>query len=237
MGKTESQDTGKRLRQIANRLYDGNKSELARALDMKPPSFSKYVQGQRRPGTTVLKRLSRLGVNLHWFLTGEGSMMRTPSDCSQPVSVIHAMGPSELQGPDGPLHRVPLVQVVEEENEIHLKEMGSAEWLSESFIQSVYGTSPDQLKSFRISGNAMEGMIEPGDRVRGVLWQGESLSDGAVYLLDSPMGVLLRRLHLNADSIKLSAENPAVSAQKISKEEWHSHYHPLARVIEVRRSV
>lgn len=237
MGTNNNQATGIRLRQIANQLYEGNKSALARALDMKPPSFSKYVQGQRRPGTTVLKRLSRLGVNLHWFLTGEGSMMRSCPDRSQPAPLIHAMGSSEIQGPDGPLHRVPLVQIVNEDDDLHLEEMGAAEWLNESFIRQVYGVQPDHLKSFRISGNAMTDTIAPGERVRGALWQGESLSDGAVYLLDGPTGILLRRLHLHPETVTLSAENPEVSPQDLSAERWDQHYRPLARILEVRRSV
>jgi len=238
MGKNENHETGTRLRQIADRLYDGNKSELARSLDMKPPSFSKYVQGHRRPGTTVLKRLSRLGVNLHWFLTGEGSMMRTVPDRSQPVPLIHAMGSSELDGPDGPLHRIPLVQVTsDDENALRLEEMGAAEWLSESFIREVYGVAPSQLKSFRVSGNAMSGLIEPGERVRGILWKGESLRDGAVYLLQAPTGVIVRRLLLSPEAIQLTAENASVAPQEISQRTWRDNYRPLARVVEVLRAL
>jgi phage repressor protein C with HTH and peptisase S24 domain len=238
MGKNENNETGTRLRQIADRLYEGNKSELARSLDMKPPSFSKYVQGHRRPGTTVLKRLSRLGVNLHWFLTGEGSMMRTVPDRSQPVSLVQAMGPSEIQGPNGPLHRVPLTRiVVNDTNDLQLQEMEAAEWLSESFIREVYGVAPGHLKNFRVSGNAMQDLIEPGERVRGVLWDGESLSDGAIYFLHGPAGVIVRRVHLQGETIHLSAANPEVPAQKVPKQKWREHFRPLARIVEVLRSV
>lgn len=237
MGKNENKETGTRLRQIADRLYDGNKSELARSLEMKPPSFSKYIQGHRRPGTTVLKRLSRLGVNLHWFLTGEGSMMRTSPDRSKPAPLIQAMGPSEIDGPDGPLHRIPLVQATVDDGTLQLREMGTAEWLNGSFIQKVYGVPPDQLKSFRISGNAMEGTINPGERVRGVLWQGDSLNDGAIYLLHAPTGIIIRRLRLAPDTLRLTASNPDVSDQEVSQSDWQTHYRPLARIVEVMRSL
>jgi phage repressor protein C with HTH and peptisase S24 domain len=238
MGNNERHETGTRLRQIADRLYDGNKSELARSLSMKPPSFSKYVQGHRRPGTTVLKRLSRLGVNLHWFLTGKGSMMRTAPDRSQPVPLIHAMGSSQLDGPNGPLHRIPLVQVtVNDEGAPRLQEMGAAEWLGESFIREVYGVAPDQLKNFRISGNAMSGVIAPGERVRAILWQGESLRDGAVYLLHAPTGVVVRRLHVAPESIRLTAEQDSVSPQEVPHRTWRDDYRPLARLVEVIRAL
>src|SRR6056297_2655842 len=113
MGNSETYDTGERLRRIAVELYGGNQSELARALGMKPPSFSKYVQGNRRPGAAVLERLSRLGVNLHWFLTGEGSVARSTSSSAQPLSVVREETPSEIEGPDGSLHRISLVSVTE----------------------------------------------------------------------------------------------------------------------------
>ena len=67
--------TGERLRAVADALYDGNKSALARALDMKPGSFSKYLRETRKPGASVLVRLMRLGVNLNWLLDGEGPML------------------------------------------------------------------------------------------------------------------------------------------------------------------
>jgi len=48
---------------VADELYDGNKSELARACGMKPNNFSKYVsENGRRPGAKVLIRLSHAGI-------------------------------------------------------------------------------------------------------------------------------------------------------------------------------
>lgn len=165
-------------------------------------------------------------------------MMRTVPDRSQPVPLIHAMGSSELDGPNGPLHRIPLVQITaDDENDLRLEEMGAAEWLSEAFIREVYGVAPSQLKSFRVPGNAMSGVIEPGERVRGILWQGESLRDGAVYFLQAPTGIIVRRLHLSPEAIQLTAENTSVSPQEVSQRAWRDNYRPLARVVEVLRAL
>lgn len=165
-------------------------------------------------------------------------MMRSIPDRSQPVPLIQAMGSSTIEGPDDTLHRVPLVQVtVDDEDSLRLKEIGTGEWLSETFIQSVYGVAPDQLKSFRVSGNAMSGTVEPGERVRGVLWRGESMIDGSIYLLHGPTGVILRRIHLKADTLLLAAENGTVPTQDVPHREWREDYRPLARIVEVLRSV
>ncbi|MEX0770552.1 MAG: helix-turn-helix transcriptional regulator [Balneolaceae bacterium] len=47
-------------------------SELARRLEMKPQALTKYVKGESMPGGLILIRLYKLGVNINWFLTGEG---------------------------------------------------------------------------------------------------------------------------------------------------------------------
>lgn len=39
---------------------------------MKPQALTKYVKGESMPGGLILIRLYKLGVNINWFLTGEG---------------------------------------------------------------------------------------------------------------------------------------------------------------------
>lgn len=68
--------TGSRIKEIADALYGGNRSELARNLDMKPQALTKYLNGESMPGGLILIRLHDLGVNVNWFLTGEGEMLR-----------------------------------------------------------------------------------------------------------------------------------------------------------------
>lgn len=64
--------TGKRLKIVADHLFDGNMSELARRLEMKPQALTKYTKGESMPGGLILIRLYKIGVNINWFLTGEG---------------------------------------------------------------------------------------------------------------------------------------------------------------------
>ncbi|MGM0587983.1 MAG: hypothetical protein ACQETE_06200 [Bacteroidota bacterium] len=60
--------TGEKFRRVADELFDGVIGDLARALDMKPESFSKYTSGRTHPGWKLLKRLLSIGVNVNWFL-------------------------------------------------------------------------------------------------------------------------------------------------------------------------
>lgn len=79
--------TGSRLKQIADALYEGNRSELARNLNMKPQALTKYLNGESMPGGLILIRLHDLGVNINWFLTGEGKMLLDsgPHRISEPL--------------------------------------------------------------------------------------------------------------------------------------------------------
>lgn len=68
-------ETGKRLEKVADLLYEGNRSELARNLKMKPQALTRYVKGDSMPGGLILIRLHEIGININWFLTGEGEAL------------------------------------------------------------------------------------------------------------------------------------------------------------------
>lgn len=64
--------TGKRFIYIADALYDGNRSELARTLGIAPQSFSKYTSGDITPGGKIVTKLHEEGVNPKWIVEGVG---------------------------------------------------------------------------------------------------------------------------------------------------------------------
>lgn len=231
-------ETGLRLTRIVDEWYEGNASAFARDIDMNPTTFYKYVNGDRRPGPTVLARITQLGINLHWLLTGDGPSLRARSDRFQPLPVQDSVRPKTIEGPEEPLHRVPLVRVEVGDEGPYLRESGSAEWLTESFVRDVHGVDPDHLKCFKVSGDAMEGSLQAGDRTRGVLWRGESLNDGSVYVIYSNLGgVIYRRVRFNEQTVKLVASNPNVSDQTIEADAWQERFRPVAHIVEVVRAI
>ena len=239
-------ETGKRFRLLADLLYDGNKSELARSMGMEPGSFTKYTRGDRRPGARVLERLTRLGVNVNWFLTGDGPVMierpRLPpseqplADAGSPVSA------SDLLDDPRQYYPVPLVEVrMGDEGTVFLAKIGDPEWLSGSFIRHQYGIEPGRLRTFRVSCNWMADTIRPGDRIRmGVLDSdrphGEILP-GHVYVLFGPGGVFTARICETDETsdILLVGDNPEVDDRQVSSQQWREAYRPIARVLEVVR--
>lgn len=238
--------TGARLRAVADRLHKGNKSELARSLGMKPASFSKYLSGERRPGAVVLEKISRLGVNIDWVLTGEGPMLDRLSRFSQSTSATSEQAGKSREGAeeghreggDQQFHRIPLVRIREDpEQGIRLVETGQAEWVDGTTIRQEYGVQPALLRDFHVTGDSMEETLEPGQRVRAVLWDCRSPNDGTICILRGPVSLLIRRVRLEGTGVVLVADNPDVPNRTISKDQWENEYEQIARILEVRRAL
>jgi len=186
----------------------------------------------------VLIRLCRLGVNLHWFLTGEGPIARASSGFAQPLPLVSEKKPAQIDSPDGTLYRVPLVRVTADGNGTpQLEEVSTVDWMDEASIQWRYGAPPDQLKGFRISGDAMTETLSPGSRVIGALWRGESLVDGAVYLFYCTSGVLVRRVRLKEDTVMLTAEQSGAPDLSFDVGVWSDQLRPIAHLLEAIRSL
>lgn len=234
------EETGKRLRRIAEVLFDGNKSELARALNMHPGSFTKYLREKRRPGAKILNRILRLGVNINWFLTGEGQILRpgTSEDGSSSGPV------SKLKNGSSQYHRVPVVQVrLSEEEELQYNEVDDPVWLNQHTIRIRYNIDPDRLREFRVSSNRMAPSIRTGDRVRAALVPSSlpmsDMVEGASYLMFGPEGVFSTRVRTgdSGGSILLAADNPEADRYEVRGDDWTQTYRPIARVLEIRRSM
>ena len=80
-------------------------------------------------------------------------------------------------------------------------------------------------------------LIHPDDRVRGALWQGESLVDGAIYLFYTTSGVIVRRIRMTEETLLLIAENSDVPDLSFDAHSWTDRLCPVARILEVARSL
>lgn len=67
-------DIARRLERVAEVFFDGNKSELARAINMTPRALNSYLKGDRAPGAGILMKLQDQGVSIDWLLTGDGEI-------------------------------------------------------------------------------------------------------------------------------------------------------------------
>jgi phage repressor protein C with HTH and peptisase S24 domain len=234
-----SMGTSDRLREVANELFDGNLSELARQLDMKPELFSKYTSGDTVPGSRLLLKLFKLGINPTWILTGKGEM-RMPDDRKErALTVTDRNLAHELEKSGISLQRVPQLKVdvsagdgveVYESDEVEEDE----EWLSEAFIRREYSVAPEKVRTLRVHGNSMIPTIEPGDRIRVAVWDGETLWENNVYVIHTPGGLTVKRYSgLTNGHVLLTADNEDVRDREIPGERWDEDYRPVAWALEV----
>lgn len=61
----------KALRQALGRTQ----AEMSASSGIPLPTLKKYEGSDREPGAEALAAMARTGVNLHWLLTGQGSML------------------------------------------------------------------------------------------------------------------------------------------------------------------
>lgn len=64
---------GSRLKSYA-KARCGSIKRLAEELEMRPDNLQKYASGRNEPGSKLLQQLAAHGCNVHWLLTGDGTM-------------------------------------------------------------------------------------------------------------------------------------------------------------------
>ncbi|MBF0415630.1 MAG: helix-turn-helix transcriptional regulator [Magnetococcales bacterium] len=66
-----------RLFQVRKHLGETQQG-IANRLELGASTWQVYEQGKSEPGSDLLRKLAKLGFDVNWILTGEGSMLRTP---------------------------------------------------------------------------------------------------------------------------------------------------------------
>ena len=82
---------------VAEKLTGGNKAELTRLLGRKKGALYQYFYGKRKPGPEILHQLHHIGVNLNWFVAGEGPCLIQDLDSEDQPVVNDFEAPYEIQ--------------------------------------------------------------------------------------------------------------------------------------------
>lgn len=80
---------GARLKALRQAL-DKTQAEMSAATGIPLPTWKKYEGSDREPGAEALVAMARIGVNLHWLLTGKGAMLLA----SSPATAYRAAEPT-----------------------------------------------------------------------------------------------------------------------------------------------
>lgn len=80
---------GQRLRDIRARFGDPERVDFASRLGISMGSLANYERGDRVPDSDVLAGYARIGVNLNWLVSGDGSMfVDDPREADLGVDVV-----------------------------------------------------------------------------------------------------------------------------------------------------
>ncbi len=91
---------GERLRAWRNMLGK-TQAEMVRATRIPLATWKKYEGDDREPGAAALAAMAVTGLNLHWLLTGTGSMLRTDASAGLPLprGAAYATGGDSKKAP------------------------------------------------------------------------------------------------------------------------------------------
>ncbi|MFA7238851.1 MAG: helix-turn-helix transcriptional regulator [Sulfuricellaceae bacterium] len=119
---------------IAARLQDIltglNKTAKAMAAETGMPyrTLQGYLRGEREPNPEGMEKISRLGVNLHWLITGEGEMLLGSSQDAENF-IVKRYKESRLEGGYSGINAV---------------EMAQDPWVMRQFVQN-YNDSDNEI--------------------------------------------------------------------------------------------
>lgn len=82
-----------RLEEILNDLFDGNKSEMARAIEASQPSIKKWIEGISFPGYEALYNLcTEVNINPMWLILGIGNRQMIDKENNSNNNVAYQIG-------------------------------------------------------------------------------------------------------------------------------------------------
>lgn len=82
-----------RIREIVDKLFEGNISAFCRAIDVKQPTMNTILgERQSKPSYEVLSSIvdaNALNVSAEWLLTGKGEMFKSSLPKEEPVPITN----------------------------------------------------------------------------------------------------------------------------------------------------
>jgi len=206
-----------------------NQTQISKVLDIPPRNWSRYETDKTSPPQGVIVNLAKLGLNVHWYMTGDGDMLgkinNYPFDeknlhdkdnnlSSLPDVQVNDTIESSRQKPPG----VPLVY--EGDNELNdgivipllenAASTGYGEDLDDDDVPARYVRVPrylakyPHLASLPVKGDSMEPTLHDGDLVvcDGGGWDGDG-----IYVLKTYDTAYVKRVQISSSGYEIISDN------------------------------
>ena len=167
-----------RVKEIVDKLCDGNVSELARIIDVKQPTLRDVVAGKMvKPGFDVLSKIidnSILNINADWLMIGKGPMQK------HEIKVIYQPPYKEIE-----VDSIPVYDINAAAN---LKTLFANENNQHILDEIKLPNAPDCDGAIYVHGDSMYPLVKSGDLVAyKQLNSIESIISGQMYIVDFQM--------------------------------------------------
>jgi transcriptional regulator with XRE-family HTH domain len=186
--------TGTRVREARTAL-GMSQSELASRAGLTQPTISGLERGESQTSGSIASIAAALGVSALWLATGRGS--REPQIKAREFSRVYRDGETQEE------YEIPLLDAKGScgNGRMHFSDPYETEQktfvIDARFIRR-YSIKPDAVIAFYADGDSMASFIMHGDiLVFNIAIDG--LKSGEIYVLDTPDGLRVKRIHKRID--------------------------------------
>ncbi|SFB88303.1 Phage repressor protein C, contains Cro/C1-type HTH and peptisase s24 domains [Brevinema andersonii] len=225
---------GKRLRQ-ARKEKGITQVKLCEILDIPQSNLARYENDRGHLTYEKLDKISKIGINIEWLITGKGEMFRSGGETGVTVTNNNTeLAKTEKKD----VVKIPLLDV---KASAGLGLINYQEEIKDYIgipIRFLGGYLPKSVALLFASGDSMEPVIQSGDLLLVSPNDKELISD-SIYILrvfdELRVKKLIRRVNGN---ILIKSENPNYGSEEILPTEWEdNNIEIVARVIRVIRSI
>lgn len=183
MSLSERNDVIKRISSISEMFFQGNTSALAREIGVKQSTLRDIISGKVKPSyDTITKFVENptLNISSEWLLTGEGDMLKQPSE---------EENNNELDGIEGKF--IPLLPVSAQGGRLNDFVVS----VRESDCEKVVSPIKDADFAIPVSGDSMAPEYPNGSQVHvKKINENAFIEWGRVYVLDTCNGAVIKRI-------------------------------------------
>lgn len=213
-------DIGQRIKEFAEKKYR-SVAELTRVLGVDKTYFTPYIKGKSILGGEMLSKLSDLGCDINWLLTGEGE-----APLSDEEEVLRK---SKISGAM-PLYKYPVLAEVY---------AGPPEFLEVQVISEYksfeYRAKNHHCFAVKVNGDSMESTL-PHGAIALVDMEASIIEDDIVIVKLNNGKQFIKRYHnVTEELIELSSDNPNYANKLIAKKDIEVIYPVVEYIVKPRR--
>ncbi|MCU0391700.1 MAG: helix-turn-helix domain-containing protein [Thermoflexibacter sp.] len=205
-------------------------AELAAKLGLEASAISNWIKRKKFNYSIIFNKIQ--GIDLHWLLTGKGDMVysRVPLRTRNHASIENFISTEEFLKRENR----PVILIPEKVYAGYLSDFSTERHYQLPIVDFMDYKDGNRYRSFEISGDSMEDMIQAGDYVLGEkLSNLNEINEKAIYVICTYEGLVCKCVETDKNNLILRSINQKYTDKIIQKEDVRE----LWRVIWIHRKV